>query len=114
MCSISARSLAADAVEHLQQHGAQQALGGDRGAAGLRIQIAEAAAHAPQHRAHQRVDAPQRMIAGHPLLQRSIAEHLPLLLVVSSHTRSVCQVRLSITRFFQRPFSATSEACDKL
>src|SRR5262249_11486996 len=61
-----------DAVEHLQQQGAQQLLRRDRRTAFARVKPRKATVQLAQHIAHKVPDLPQRMVRRHPRLRRNV------------------------------------------
>ena len=75
----------ADAVEHLEQQGAQQLLRRDRGAARARIELSEAGAQVFQNRPNQLPYLPQRMLRRHPRLRRQIGKQSALISKSSAH-----------------------------
>ena len=75
----------ADAVEHLEQQGAQQLLRWDRGAARARIELSEAGAQVFQNRPNQLPYLPQRMLRRHPRLRRQIGKQSALIPKSSAH-----------------------------
>jgi hypothetical protein len=78
-------ALAADGVQHLQQEGAEQLLGRDRGTAALGVERREAGRQLLEDRLDQRLDRPERMVRRDPLLEIDIAEHHPLARLGSPH-----------------------------
>src|SRR5262245_48353985 len=61
-----------DAVEHLQQQGAQQLLRRDRGTAFAGVELRKATVELAQHVAHKRADRPQWMVRRYPCLRRYV------------------------------------------
>jgi hypothetical protein len=77
--------LGADAVEHLQQQGAQQLLRRNRWTAFTRIQPAEALAQPFQHVANQVAHLAQRMLGRHARLRRNVREQGALITKFAAH-----------------------------
>jgi hypothetical protein len=78
--------LAPDAVERLQQQGAQQLLRRDRGTADAGVHSVEGWRQLGQDRVDHRPHRPERVVSGHALLERHVAPHLGLLpIVVAAH-----------------------------
>src|SRR4030081_1335933 len=75
----------ADAVEHLEQQGAQQLLRWDRGAARARIELSEAGAQVFQNRPNQLPYCRKRMLRRHPRLRRQIGKQSALIPKSSAH-----------------------------
>src|SRR5947199_2449572 len=90
------QSLPPHRVEHLQQQGAEQPFRWDGGTTHLRVQPFEVLRPPPQNFVGQLAYLPQRVMAGDTLLQRYLAGHpgLPLI-VVASHLRA----RITCSRF---------------
>src|SRR6516225_948933 len=76
-----------DAVEHLQQQGAQQLLRRDRGTAFARVKPRKAKVQLAQHIAHKLPDLSQRMVRPHPRLRRNVRKQLPLIHKCAPHPR---------------------------
>src|SRR6266446_2309089 len=76
-----------DAVEHLQQQGAQQLLRRDRGTAFARVKPRKATVQLAQHIAHKLPDLSQRMVRPHPRLRRNVRKQLPLIRKCAPHPR---------------------------
>ncbi len=83
-----------DAVEHLQQHGAQQLLRRDRRTPFVRVKLRKVAVQLPQHIAHKRANVPQRMVRRHPCLRRDVGKQLTLIRKYPPHA--------SLRRFVDR------------
>jgi hypothetical protein len=79
------QALAADGVEDLQQQGAQQLLGRNRGPAHPRIELVELPRKPLQDGIGHLPDGPQGVIGRNPLFRRHIAVQLVLLKIVSAH-----------------------------
>jgi hypothetical protein len=74
-------------VEQLQQLRPHEALGRNRRPAVLRVERIKLARHLPQDLIDKRANGAERVILGHALLGRHIAEHRTRLTIVSSHGR---------------------------
>src|SRR5690348_5469960 len=76
---------AAHGVKDLKQHRPQQPLRWHRWPAGLRIQTLELLSHCSQNFVHALADRSQWVILWNSFLQRNVAEHSRLLLIVAPH-----------------------------
>src|SRR5262249_17586511 len=74
-----------DAVEHLQQQGAQQLLRRDRRTAFARVKPRKATVQLAQHIAHKLPDLSQRMVRRHPRLRRNVRKEPTLIGKYSPH-----------------------------
>ena len=92
----------ADAVEHLQQQGAQQLLRRDRGAPLARVQRPQAAVQFAEHVAHKLPDLPQWMARRHPRLRRNVRKQSALILECPAHD---CLRRFGISKLNHNPCS---------
>src|SRR5258705_1234209 len=92
------QSLAAYAVEHLQQQRSQQLLRRDRGPAHPRIKLIELGRQLDKHGIANLAYRAQRMVLRHSLLWRQITEHSGLLKIVSAHCFRFSWLRGSTTR----------------
>jgi len=75
----------ADAVEHLQQQGAQQLLRRDRRPALVRIELRQAAVQLAQHIADKIPDLPQRVGHRHPRFGRDVGKQPALIHKCTPH-----------------------------
>jgi hypothetical protein len=78
--------LAADRKQNHQKRGLQKPLRRNRGPASVRVKLLQLAIHPLLRPVHQHPNLPRRVVGWNPLLQRYIAEHRRLLLIVSTHT----------------------------
>jgi hypothetical protein len=105
--------LAPDRVQHLQQQGAQQLLGRNRGPADARVELGEARREFAQDGVHQRPHRAQRVVGRNAPLHRHVAPHRALVfLIVAAHAhlpRSRHAHRsptLMLARYLKSGFSA--------
>ena len=77
--------LAAHAVNHLQQRGAQDAFGRDRRATACGVARRQQFIELAQDRVHQNPKLADRMVGRHPILDRYIRKHAKLLDVGAAH-----------------------------
>ena len=70
--SLHELPLRPDRIEQLQQAGAQQSLGGNRGPAGLRIKLPKPFIQFRKRTVHQLANTPQRVLLRHPRLNIDI------------------------------------------
>jgi len=77
---------AAHRVQRLQQQRSQQLLRRDRRSPGFGIQFAKPWLQFPQGLIGHATKSTQRVVLGHSLLRADVAEHVQLLLVLSTHT----------------------------
>ena len=77
---------AAHRVQPLQQQRPQRHLRRDRRPPGVGIQFAEPWLQSPQGLIGHDTKSTQRVVLGHSLLRADVAEHVQLLLVLSTHT----------------------------
>ncbi len=80
--------LASHCIEHLQDHGPERLLRGDRGATGGGIELRELREEPLQDLLGHRPDRPEGMAPGHPLLRGEATEARGLLAVGISHAAS--------------------------
>src|SRR5471032_2872450 len=76
-----------NAVEHLQQQGAQQLLRRDRETSFAGVKSPKAAVQLAQDVPDQRPDLPQRMVRRHPGLRRDVRKQPALIRKCASHAR---------------------------
>ena len=77
--------LAADAVQHLQQQGAQQLLWRNRGPTRRRVQPIEARRQSLQRRIRHSANRPQRMVRSHAGFRGDVTEHPVVSWIIASH-----------------------------
>ncbi len=77
--------LAPDAVEGLEQQGAEELLRRDRGPAGVGIEQGEAGGELLQGLVHHRPDGAEGVVLGDPLFRLDVAPHVALLGIVAAH-----------------------------
>jgi hypothetical protein len=81
-------ALAANGEKCLQEQCAQQQLGRDRRAAGMRIALVEQRTHVREDAVDQRTQGAQRMVLRNTLLKAHIAEHRRLGILLAAHGKS--------------------------
>src|SRR5207248_10010243 len=111
---LNEQPLAAHAVEHLQQQRPQESLGGDRGPAHARVQLAELWLQLRQDRIDHGTHRPQGMCRRHTLLQGDVAPHLGLRVLTTTHARLLAKSyahRKSTLTLTRHPKSGFSAAC---
>ena len=99
--------LAPDRVQPLQQQGAEQLLGRDRWAPGLRIQPRELGREPPERRVDHRADRPQGVVRRDPLLGGHVAEHRIRTSIVAAHAPLLVVLESGMRRRSLPRFSAS-------
>src|SRR6266850_2552449 len=94
------QSLAAHAVEHLQQQRSQQLLWRDRWSPHPRVKFIELWRQFPEHGIRKLSYCSQRMVLRYPLLWRQVTKHSGLLKVVSAHWFRFSWLRGCTTRHY--------------
>jgi len=101
--------LAANAVDHLQQRSPEQSFGRDRGSTDLRVARLEHRVEVPEQPVDELAQGPDRVVLGHPVLDRDLSKHSKLLHVRTAHRRirskSISSDHRTMRNFVRQTFS---------